>query len=136
MDNLKVNRRAGKFSGGRTTRNYPAAKKLPMTRSHHRPLKLAAWRKYRNKTQDQVAQAVGISKVHVSNIENGKRQYTQELLEAFADYLQCEPWHLIEVDPIVPDSLWSIWEALKAAPVERRGEIAEIIRVVGKRKTG
>lgn len=81
---------------------------------------LREWRAYRNKTQAQVAEAIGVTKTHVSNIENGHRQYTQELLEAAAEYLQCQPSHLLNVDPTDPDGIWSIWEITARIPPEKR----------------
>jgi len=92
-----------------------------------RRIYLREWRLYRNKTQTQVAEALGVTKTHVSNIENGKRQYTQELLEAAAEYLECEPSHLLNVDPTDPDGLWSIWEITTRIPPEKRDDAKRIM---------
>lgn len=88
---------------------------------------LREWRAYRNKTQAQVAEAVGVTKTHISNIENAKRQYTQVLLEAIADYLECEPSHLLNIDPTDPDGLWSIWELAQRVPAGKRGDARRIM---------
>lgn len=88
---------------------------------------LREWRGYRNKTQAQVAEALGVTKTHISNIENGKRQYTQELLEAAAEYLQCDPAHILNVDPTNPNSIWSIWEVAARIPEAKRDDARRIM---------
>jgi transcriptional regulator with XRE-family HTH domain len=60
---------------------------------------LKEWRKHRGYTQDRLAEMTGLSKPYVSQLETGKRQYTQELLELFAEALQCAPADLIMRDP-------------------------------------
>lgn len=106
--------------------NGPKVKKRTLQR-----IFLHEWRKHRGKTQDQVAAAVGVSKVHVSNIERGQRQYTQELLEAFADYLQCEPWQILNVDPTTMDASWSIWETVRDMSPADRERASAVIRALG-----
>jgi transcriptional regulator with XRE-family HTH domain len=57
----------------------------------HRPTFLVYWReRARNPkcTQGMLAEAIGVSTAHVSNIERGERQYTQETLELAVDYLR------------------------------------------------
>ncbi len=46
------------------------------------------WREYRGLTQQQLAEAVGISKPYLSQIETGKRTGTTEVLLAVAKALQ------------------------------------------------
>lgn len=92
-----------------------------------RRIYLREWRLYRDRTQAQVAEALGVTKTHISNIENAKRQYTQELLEAAADYLICEPWHILNVDPNHPDAKWSIWESVSKLPANKMGDAKRII---------
>jgi DNA-binding XRE family transcriptional regulator len=54
------------------------------------------WRKHRGMTQDALAQAAGISKPYLSQIETGKRTGTAEVLVAIADALG------ITVDDVMP----------------------------------
>ncbi|NJC96159.1 MAG: XRE family transcriptional regulator [Anaerolineales bacterium] len=49
------------------------------------PIKI--WREYRGLTQQQLADAVGISKPYLSQIETGKRKGTTEILFAIAKVL-------------------------------------------------
>lgn len=83
---------------------------------------LRAWRKHRGYTQDQLAERTGISKGYISQLEIGTRQYTQELLELFAEHLNCAPADLIIRDPEDAEGIWSIWGDMK--PVERRQLVA------------
>lgn len=46
-----------------------------------------AWRNYRRMTQDALAEATGISKPYLSQIETGQRGGTAELLKKLADAL-------------------------------------------------
>lgn len=96
-----------------------------MAKSNKSVWYLKQWRKHRGYTQDRLAEMTGLSKPYLSQLETGKRQYTQELLEAFATALQCEPADLIIRDPSDPDGIWSIWDQLQ--PVER-GQVVEIAK--------
>lgn len=58
------------------------------------PIKI--WREYRGLTQEQLAQAAGISTPYLSQIETGKRRGTMEVLSAIAKTLQ------VSLDDIVP----------------------------------
>lgn len=48
---------------------------------------IRVWRKYRGLTQQQLGEAVGISKPYLSQIESGKRTGTAEVLTAIANAL-------------------------------------------------
>lgn len=93
-----------------------------------RRIYLREWRLFRNKSQSQVAEALGVTKTHISNVENGKRQYTQELLEAASEYLQTDPALLLNVDPTKPDGIWSIWETVGRIP---QGKLEDARRIMG-----
>jgi transcriptional regulator with XRE-family HTH domain len=99
----------------------------------HRRIYLREWRLFRNKTQAQVAEALGVTKTHVSNIENGKRQYTQDLLEAAADYLGCDPAQIINVNPTLKDGIWSIWELASRLSPEKLGDATRIMRALAEK---
>jgi transcriptional regulator with XRE-family HTH domain len=94
----------------RPIRSIPKAKR--------RRIFLNEWREYRNLTQEQLAERVGMSVSNVSQLEQGRQGYSQEGLEALAEALQCEPGQLLTVDPTADDAIWSIWE--RAQPDERR----------------
>ena len=48
---------------------------------------LRVWREYRGLTQQQVAEAAGISKPYLSQLESGQRKGTAEVLQAIAKVL-------------------------------------------------
>lgn len=92
---------------------------------------LKEWRKHRGYTQERLAEMTGLSTPYVSQLEKGRRQYTQELLELFAEALQCAPADLIMRDPTDPDGLWSIYDALSGAERRQVVEIAKTIKRTG-----
>ena len=83
---------------------------------------LKKWRKYRsNMTQERLAERTGLSQGMISQLENGKSDYTGGMLEILADALQCDPPDLIMRNPLEPDAIWSIWDALKdLKPAQQR----------------
>lgn len=65
-------------------------------------------------------------------LENGKRAYTQQTLEAVAEALQTDVASLLMRDPTDPDAIWSIWD--NAKPGERQ-MIVDIAKTVTKTGT-
>lgn len=67
------------------------------------------WRKYRNLTQEQVADRLSVlddprlpaTTSSLSRIENGKQEYTRRIVEALAEVYQCEPHELLGHNPMV-----------------------------------
>lgn len=91
---------------------------------------LREWREYRNRTQSELAGALGVTKTHVSNIERGERQYTQELLEAAADYLKTAPALILTVDPKDPKGKWSLWETAERVPEAKLDDAKRIMEAL------
>lgn len=83
------------------------------------------WRVYRELTQTQLAERVGVAVSTISQLETGKQGYAQPTLEAIAEALQCEPADLLMRDPSKEDALWSIWEGLDQP---QRAQIVEIAK--------
>lgn len=94
---------------------------------------LREWRQYRNLTQDQLADRIGISRVMVSKIERGLNPYHQAFLEAAAEALMCEPADLLVRDPSKPEAIWSIWESI---PPTVRPQAIAILKTFMGAKTG
>jgi len=63
------------------------------------------WREYRGLTQEQLANRLEMTQSHLSMLENGKRGYTQETLEAVAETLQTDVGQLLTVNPITYSDL-------------------------------
>ena len=103
-----------------------------MVKTHSRWY-LREWRKYREMTQDKLGERTGLSKPYISQLERGHRQYTQDLLELFAEALRCEPVDLMMRDPTDPEGLWSIYDQLTAP---QKKQAVEVLRVIKGGKTG
>jgi transcriptional regulator with XRE-family HTH domain len=88
---------------------------------------LRHWREHRGLSQDQVAEAIGISKASVSRVENGITPYTQDVLEAYARVLGCTVADLVSRPPSDPEGLWAIWDRLRA---EDRRRAVVILRAL------
>jgi transcriptional regulator with XRE-family HTH domain len=100
-------------------------------KSKLRPNKIKAWRKHRGKTQEQLAEALGISVGHLSRIESGEREYMQSLLEAAAEYLETDPASLLMRDPSAPENIWSLWDH---ASIGERQQIETYAAFIVKKK--
>lgn len=63
------------------------------------PPKLKAWREYREKTVEGLAQNAGVSPGLVSQIENGDSNGSPDSLQKLAKALECSIWELFEEPP-------------------------------------
>ena len=97
------------------------------------PFYLKNWRLHRGLSQQQLADRLESSKGYISDLERGVRRYNQDLLEALAYALMCEPADLLMRDPTKEDAIWSIWESV---PETDRPEVIEMIKVFSGKKTG
>jgi transcriptional regulator with XRE-family HTH domain len=86
------------------------------------------WREYRNLTQEQLAERVGVTPGTISQLENSRINYRQPLLEALAEALNCNPGDLLNIDPMRDGAIWSIWESLEPAAKTHIIEIAKTFR--------
>jgi len=113
-------------------------KARPHPKPARRPTYIRAWRKHRELTLAQladrlkVALEVDISEGQLSRIERGETPYSQDILEAVAQVLRCEPADLIMRDPTQPDAIWSLIDTLK--PGERR-QAVEILKALARTGT-
>jgi transcriptional regulator with XRE-family HTH domain len=73
------------------------------------------WRKYRHLTQEQLAERIQTTHGAISQLETGRTNYTQGMLEALADALMCEPADLLMRDPTQDQMIWSLWDKLGEA---------------------
>jgi transcriptional regulator with XRE-family HTH domain len=89
------------------------------------------WRTYRGLSQERLADRIGKSPGLISQIETRKGPYTQETLEAIADALLCEPVDLLIRNPLDPEGIWSLWDALE--PPERQ-QAVKVLKAL--KKTG
>lgn len=82
-------------------------------------------------TQEALAEAANMSVGNVNHLENANQGYTQDALEAIALALDCEPAHLIMVDPTRDSALWSIWEQAKPGDRKMIVDIAKTVIKTG-----
>lgn len=74
-------------------------KPVPAKKREFRRHFLREWRLYRNLTQEQAADHIGLDYTTLGRIERRLVPYSQGMLEAAADAYSCEPWQLLNVDP-------------------------------------
>jgi len=94
---------------------------------------IAQWREVRGLTQEQLAARLEMTQSHLSMLENGKRGYTQETLEAIAHALQTDVASLLMRDPSRPEAMWSLWEQAQEG---QRNEIERYAEFIVRRRTG
>lgn len=113
-------------------------------RPHSKPPRqrtfIREWRKHRGYTLERFSDALQVmlgmelSVSQVSRIERGDQAYNQDVLEAFAKVLQCEPNHLLRIDPTKSeDVFYSVYDRL--SPVQRR-QAQAMLNVIAGDKTG
>lgn len=85
---------------------------------------LREWRTHRGLTQERLAERLGTSKGHISDLEVGRRRYNQDQLEALAAALDCEPADLLIRNPANSEAVWSIWERV---PPTKRDDALKIL---------
>lgn len=109
----------------------------PHPKPKRRPTFIKAWRKKRDLTlaklseRLEVEESYEVSEGQLSRIERGEQPYTQDLLEAIARIISCEPQDLIMRDPNNP--LWSILDSIQPTEQEQR-QAAAFIQTL--RRTG
>lgn len=112
-------------------------KARPHPKPKRRPTFIKAWRKHRGLTLEQlserltVQQDLELSESQLSRIERGEQPYSQDILEAIATALRCDPADLIIRDPSDPDGMWSIYDALTGPQRRQVVEIAKTIKRTG-----
>lgn len=57
------------------------------------------WRKFRGLTQERLAERTPFTTGAISQLETGRTKYTQDMIEALAFALECEPGDLLSRDP-------------------------------------
>ena len=80
-----------------------------------KPTFIRAWRKHRKLTLERLSERVGVTSGALSQLERGEVGYTQPMLEAVADALDCTPSDLIMRDPKADEGLYVIWSQIPAS---------------------
>lgn len=71
------------------------------------------WRKHKHLTQEKLAERSGVTHGAISQLESGKTNYTQGMLEALAGALGCEPGDLLLINPLVAGEVVDISALLR-----------------------
>jgi transcriptional regulator with XRE-family HTH domain len=58
------------------------------------------WRKHRGLTQQRLAERTPFTTGAIQQVESGRTQYTQQMLEALAVAMNCTPADLLSVNPL------------------------------------
>lgn len=113
-------------------------KARPNPKPTRRPTFIKAWRRHRDKLtlaklseRLEVEESYEVSEGQLSRIERGEQPYTQDLLEAIARVLRCEPQDLIMRDP--ERGAWSLLDSIKPTEQEER-QAVEFVKAI--RRTG
>jgi transcriptional regulator with XRE-family HTH domain len=96
---------------------------------------LRQWREYRNLTQDKAADRIGVSRGLISLVENGQSPYNQAFLEAAAVAYMCEPSDLLNRNPTDKSAVWSLIDAVRAAPESTQKQIQAVVETLIKTGT-
>lgn len=84
---------------------------------------LKEWRAYRRLTQEQAAERFNMDRSNLSRVERGEIPYSQGLLEAAAEAYDCEPWDILNVNPLKEGEVVDLSAILKLASPEDRAAI-------------
>lgn len=84
---------------------------------------LKEWREHRRLTQEQAAERLDMDRSNLSRVERGEIPYSQALLEAAAVAYDCEPWDLLNVNPLKEGEVVDLTRIMKLATPEQRAEI-------------
>lgn len=96
------------------------------------PNHLRAWREFRHKTQDELAEEVGCSKGSIGHWELGARKLTDKWLPALAKALGTTPGYILDHDPNdLPTDVLEVWASI---PPEDQPKALEVLRAF--RRTG
>lgn len=107
-----------------TNAAMPPVKKPTRQRRRHY---IKEWREYRNLTQEQVADRIGVSATTFGRIENNQVPYNQDFLEEAANALMCEPWDLLNVNPNIEGKVLDALDAFKRFDPKEQSEALDFL---------
>lgn len=103
---------------------------MPKPKRVRRRHYIRQWREYRNLSQAQVAERLGISQTNYGRIERGLVPYNQDILEQLADSLLCSVADLLMRNPADKNAIWSIHDQLAKAPEREQARILSAVKAL------
>ena len=85
------------------------------------------WRKFRGLTQERLAERTPFTTGAISQLETGRTKYTQDMIEALAIALDCEPGDLLSKDPNMEGE---IIDLMRHLPESKKGDVIAILRAL------
>lgn len=106
-------------------------------RQTYRRTYIAEWRKFRGYSQVRLEHRMErspgeplISRVSIGRIEKGLQPYSQPILEAIAEALDCTPWELLEVNPLKQGEVVDLMRFIRSMDNAKVGELAKIAKAI------
>lgn len=93
------------------------------------------WRKRRDLSQERAADRIGISQGHLSDLETGKKAWTEPVVEAMAQAYSCEVWQLFRDNPLVTEAQVTHVIDVSNVPEGQRPVIRQLVQSL-ETKTG
>lgn len=86
---------------------------------------LKEWRKFRDKSQEALAEALEIDRTAISKFESGKISPTVEQLRLAADFLECTVGDLVAVNPLKPPPLWAAAQRVHPSAADQAAKVLD-----------
>lgn len=102
----------------------PPVKKPDHTRERHFMLE---WRTHVGRSQENVAELLGIDRTTYSKIERNKLPYNQDFLERLAHLFGCETSDILAVNPLAPKPPRLIYSKIESAPPDLQQRILVVV---------
>lgn len=88
------------------------------------------WREFRNITQEDAADRLGITRTFLSKIENIRAQYSQNLIEAAAELYNCTAFDLLRVNPAKSEPLSEIMNTVEGADPAQQARMLSVLKAM------
>lgn len=88
------------------------------------------WRKFRGLTQERLAERTPFTTGAISQLETGRTKYTQDMIEALAVALDCDPGDLLSKDP---SKEGEIVDLLRHLPTEKQADAIAVLKALAGR---
>ena len=90
---------------------------------------LGAWRRFREMSQEELAERIGTTKAVISLLESGDRPLSAKWLRKIAPVLDATPGHLLDHDPsTLPADVLDIWGAIEERDRPRALRALEVFK--------